>query len=220
MNKLNELMEALGYTFRDTRLLSLALRHPSLGAENNQRLEFLGDAVLQLVISDKLYSAFPDAHEGQLTAIRQRLVCEEALADIARQLHVGDFLQMDHGCRLSGVHLQNGALSDAVEAILAAMYLDGGYEAVSSIILKKWPEDEHLTENAKGRLQELLQAEKEPVPEYRLVSEEGPAHARVFTVAAVLNGREIGRGSGSSKKRAEQAAAQAALEGMNSEGRA
>ena len=215
MKKLSFLMKSLGYEFQDPALLELALRHPSLGASNNQRLEFLGDAVLQLAISNKLYSAYPDAHEGQLTSMRQFLVREETLADIARELKIGDYLQMDHGCRMSGVANQNGALSDAMESVLAAVYLDGGYDAAVSLILRLWPEEDHFSENAKSRLQELLQSEKKPVPEYHLVSDSGPAHARIFTVAVSVDGKEIGRGNGSSKKRAEQAAAKAALENIS-----
>ncbi len=212
MNNKTELMESLGYHFRDSSLLDLALRHPSLGARNNQRLEFLGDAVLQLVISNHLYSAFPQAHEGQLTSLRQGMVCEKALADIARLLHLGDYLQMDHGCRMNGVADQNGALSDAMESVLAAVYLDGGYESASSLILRLWPEEETQTENAKADLQEYLQAKKKPVPEYHLLDESGPAHAKSFTVAVFVDGTEICRGTGPSKKKAEQAAAGTALE--------
>lgn len=215
MKNNSSLMESLGYVFSDPSLLELALRHPSVGAVNNQRLEFLGDAVLQLAVSNKLYASFPQAHEGQLTSMRQALVCEEALADIARKLNIGDYLQMDHGCRNSGISNQNGALSDAMESILAAVYLDGGYEAAASLVLRLWPVDEHFSENAKSRLQELLQAEKKPVPEYLLVSDSGPAHARTFTSAVFVDGTEIGRGSGTSKKRAEQAAAEAALKNIS-----
>ncbi len=211
MKKLTALTEALGYRFLDESLLRLALRHPSLGAENNQRLEFLGDAVLQLVISDRLFREFPGSHEGQLTALRQQLVCEQALAQIARELDLGAFLQMDHGCVINGLNRQDGALSDAMEAVLAAVYLDGGYAEASAVIERLWPDREAVSENAKSRLQELLQAEKKPVPDYQLISEEGPAHLRSFTVAAYLNGQEIGRGSGTSKKRAEQEAAGDAL---------
>ena len=125
MKKNTSLISALGYEFHDPTLLDLALRHPSLGPCNNQRLEFLGDAVLQLAISKKLYTSYPDAHEGQLTSMRQALVREETLADIARELNIGEYLQMDHGCRTSGVSNQDGALSDAMESVLAAVYLDG-----------------------------------------------------------------------------------------------
>ena len=122
---------------------------------------------------------------------------------------------MDHGCRTSGVSNQDGALSDAMESVLAAVYLDGGYDAAVSLILRLWPEEEHFSENAKSRLQEFLQAQKKPVPEYQLVSDSGPAHARNFTVAVLVEGKEIARGSGSSKKRAEQAAAEAALQNIS-----
>ena len=215
MKKNTSLISALGYEFHDPSLLDLALRHPSLGPCNNQRLEFLGDAVLQLAISKKLYTSYPDAHEGQLTSMRQALVREETLADIARELNIGEYLQMDHGCRTSGVSNQDGALSDAMESGLAAVYLDGGYDAAVSLILRLWPEEEHFSENAKSRLQEFLQAHKKPVPEYQLVSDSGPAHARSFTVAVLVEGKEIARGSGSSKKRAEQAAAEAALQNIS-----
>ena len=208
-------MESLGYHFKNESLLELALRHPSMGVLNNQRLEFLGDAVLQLSISDLLYKNDPDAHEGQLTAKRQYLVREETLADIARQLDLGDYLQMDHGCSISGVAKQDSTLSDAMESVLAAIYLDSGYETVSALIRRLWPGEDQFTENAKSRLQELLQSKKKPVPEYLLVSDSGPAHAKSFCIAVLIDGHEIGRGNGSSKKRAEQAAAQAALDNLN-----
>ena len=217
MIDLTQLMEALDYRFQDISLLELALRHPSLGARNNQRLEFLGDAVLQLAISRRLYESFPKEHEGQMTVLRQKLVCEETLAGIARSVRLGDHLQMDHGCRQNGVGRQDGPLSDAMEAVLAAVYLDGGFGEAERVILSLWPSDSDFSENSKSRLQELLQGKKMPVPDYELILTEGPAHARQFTVAAYLSGREIGRGTGPSKKKAEQAAAEAALERLNDE---
>ena len=211
MEQLQRLMDSIGYTFHNEQLLRLALRHPSLGAKNNQRLEFLGDAVLQLVISDRLYTDYPQTHEGEMTRMRQKLVCEQALAGIAAKLNLGDYLAMDHGSELSGVRHQDGPLSDAMEAVLAAVYLDGGFERVRGVITRLWPQDSNWTEDAKSRLQELIQAKGDPIPVYQLTAEEGPDHARVFTVSVTLSDGRQAQAKGFSKKRAEQAAAAAML---------
>lgn len=205
-------MEALGHPFRNESLLQLALRHPSLGAVNNQRLEFLGDAVLELCVSDILYARHPEMQEGAMTRIRQQSVCERALADVARRLHLGDYMTMDHGSDVSGVRHQDGALADAMEAVLAAVYIDGGFECVSQLIRRLWTIDGTGAEDAKSRLQELLQARGLPAPHYRLIHEEGPDHARLFTVSVTLGDGREAVGNGNSKKRAEQAAASQMLE--------
>ena len=211
MVQLQHLTEALGYTFQNEQLLRLALRPPSLGANNNQRLEFLGDAVLQLLISHRIYSGHPDLHEGELTRMRQRLVCEQALADIARRIGLGAYMSMDHGSESSGVREQSGPLSDAMEAVLAAVYLDGGFERAREIVDRFWPRDLSYGEDAKSRLQEVLQARGEQVPSYDLIAQNGPDHARIFTVRVLLADGRFAEAQGASKKRAEQAAAAAML---------
>ena len=211
MERLQQLMDTIGYHFQNEQLLRLALRHPSLGASNNQRLEFLGDAVLQLLISHRIYSDHPELHEGELTRMRQRLVCEQALADIARRIGLGAWMSMDHGSESSGVREQSGPLSDAMEAVLAAVYLDGGFERAREIIDRFWPRDLNYGEDAKSRLQEVLQARGEQVPSYELVAQDGPDHARIFTVRVLLANGRFAEARGASKKRAEQAAAAAML---------
>ncbi len=205
-------MDTLGYRFRSEALLSLALRHPSLGADNNQRLEFLGDAVLELCVSGELYQKHPEMPEGVMTRLRQQSVCEQALAAVARKLKLGDYLCMDHGSDVQGVRRQSGALSDAMEAVLAAVYLDGGFECACQVIRRIGILDfPQADEDAKSRLQELLQAKGQEAPRYQLILEEGPDHARRFTVSVSLQDGRCARGEGSSKKQAEQAAAAAML---------
>ena len=204
-------MDTLGYRFQNEQLLRLALRHPSLGAQNNQRLEFLGDAVLQLLISHRLYNRQPALHEGAMTRMRQRLVCEEALAEIAVRIGLGAYMSMDHGSEISGVRQQSGPLSDAMEAVLAAVYLDGGFERAKEMVERFWPDQFNSSEDAKSRLQEVLQAKGAQVPSYELVREEGPDHARLFTVRVRLGDGRSAEAQGQSKKRAEQAAAAAML---------
>ena len=211
MEQLQQLMDTLGYRFQNEQLLRLALRHPSLGSQNNQRLEFLGDAVLQLLISHRLYSQNPEQHEGAMTRMRQRLVCEEALAGIAARIGLGAYMSMDHGSEMSGVRSQSGPLSDAMEAVLAAVYLDGGFERARELVERFWPDSLNSTEDAKSRLQEVLQARGAQVPAYELIREEGPDHARIFTVRVKLSDGRSAEAQGQSKKRAEQAAAAAML---------
>ncbi len=214
MVQLQHLTEALGYTFQNEQLLRLALRHPSLGAQNNQRLEFLGDAVLQLLISHKLYEKYPKLQEGAMTRLRQRLVCEQALADIAAKINLGAYMAMDHGSEISGVRNQSGSLSDAMEAVLAAVYLDGGFERAREVVGHLWPDQLDLTEDAKSRLQEVAQSHGDQIPTYELVREEGPDHARIFTVRVIMSDGRSAEASGHSKKRAEQAAAASMLSSL------
>ncbi len=209
----SHLYRALGYRFRDEKLLRLALRHPSSGADNNQRLEFLGDAVLQLCISDRIYLEHPSLREGEMTSIRQKLVCEEALAEIALHIGLGEFLVMEHSYAEAGGRMQPGPLSDAMEAVLAAAYLDGGYQAAFGIVARLWdglPFGE-TEQDVKGRLQEWTQAFDGTKPVYTVENITGPVHDRVFEVSCAVDGKVVSRASGKSKKRAEQAAAQAAL---------
>lgn len=214
---LKALQEALGYHFKDITLLKRALTHPSCGSENNQRLEFLGDAVLQLSMSDIVYAAHPDTEEGGMTFLRARMVREETLSAVAKKLNVGRNLRMDHGCEMGGGRTRPAVLADAMEAILAAVYLDGGFAEALRLVRTLWPKESEValppvTDN-KTRLQEVLQARGLPAPEYKMIAEEGPPHLRVFTMAVYSQDEEIGRGVGNSKKKAEQAAAGMALEG-------
>lgn len=213
---LKALQEALGYHFKDITLLKRALTHPSCGSENNQRLEFLGDAVLQLSMSDIVYAAHPDTEEGGMTFLRARMVREETLSAVAKKLNVGRNLRMDHGCEMGGGRMRPAVLADAMEAILAAVYLDGGFAEALRVVRTLWPKESEValppvTDN-KTRLQEVLQARGLPAPEYKMIAEEGPPHLRVFTMAVYSQDEEIGRGVGNSKKKAEQAAAGMALE--------
>ena len=157
---LSKLENALGYRFQRPALLRLALTHPSCGAENNQRLEFLGDAVLQLSMSDIVFRAHPEQEEGGMTFLRARMVREETLCAVARHLSLGQYMRMDHGCELSGGRDRPAVLADAMEAVLAAIYLDGGFEPASRVVRTLWPKEQEVplpvTDN-KTALQEYLQ---------------------------------------------------------------
>lgn len=212
---MQNLMNTLGYQFKNPALLRRALTHPSMGAEDNQRLEFLGDAVLQYIMSDILYASHPKDREGQLTHLRALLVCEAALSQVARSLHVGEALIMDKGEALTGGRDKPSVLCDAMEAILAAVYLDGGLDAAREIVKRHWPrpEDVHRPmQDSKGALQEHLQKDGGDAPTYQIVSQDGPPHDRTFEAAVYRYGVELAHGSGKTKKQAEQAAALAALE--------
>lgn len=210
------LMDALGYRFLDLTLLCLALTHPSAsgGGEDNQRLEFLGDAVLELCVSDALFFRHPDLREGDLTQLRAALVREESLAAAARMFQLGDYLRLDHGEETSGGRDKPSVLADAMEAVLAAVYLDGGLAAARSILKKALGDftPKGVEPNWKSLLQEREQAAGRIAPSYRVVGEEGPPHARVFFVEVSLAGGGKGRGQGASKKQAEQEAARVVME--------
>ncbi len=218
--------ERLGHTFQDETLLRLALTHPSYahehpqeGGENhhNQRLEFLGDAVLDFLIAAWLYDRFPDLPEGDLTRLRATLVCTESLAALARHLHLGEALRLGRGEEEYGGRDRDANLCDAMEALSGALYLDAGIEQLWTL-LHPWFErslERILTDrsyiDAKSRLQEWAQAELRQTPTYRIVREEGPDHAKIFTAQALLDGHVVGEGSGRSKRVAEQAAAADAI---------
>ena len=220
-----ETLEArLGYAFRDRSLLENALTHSSYANENhsakgsNERLEFLGDSVLGMVTADFLYGAHPQLPEGDLTRLRAALVCEESLAEVADRLDLGSYLRLGKGESCGGGRERPSIRADAVEAVLAAVYLDGGL-AEAWAIIQRFILDREAEKGAsrdyKTALQELVQRESGQVLSYRLVGESGPDHAKRFAVAVELNGREIGRGEGHSKKEAEQMAARAAMERLN-----
>ncbi len=212
------LTRALGHSFRDARLLSRALTHPSAAAGtggDNQRLEFLGDAVLQLCVTEALYGRHPDKDEGALTQMRASLVREESLADAARRVSLGDYLRFDHGEAMSGGRDKPSVLADAVEAVLGAVYLDGGLEAAAAACerLLNGFSTRETEPNWKSALQEREQAAGRPAPVYRVLGQEGPPHACVFTVEAFLPDTDLrAEGQGASKKQAEQSAARALME--------
>ena len=215
---MEQLMKNLGYTFHNPELLRHALTHPSMGAEDNQRLEFLGDAVLQFVMSDMLYLSHPKDQEGSLTHQRALLVCEAALSQVARGLGIGQALLMDKGEELTGGREKPSVLCDAMEAVLAAVYLDGGLEPVREMIRRFWPKPEDVhrpMQDSKGALQEFLQKDGLEAPAYALVSQSGPPHDRVFTASVSRFGVELAQGTGRSKKQAEQAAALEALKKLS-----
>lgn len=223
---MDALESKLGYTFHDRRLLENALMHSSyanenraLGCTSNERLEFLGDSVLGMVTATRLYHLYPDMPEGKMSRLRAELVCEQSLHAVALELKLGDYIRLGHGEARNGGRERPSILADAVEAIIAAMYLDGGLEPARRFIL-----DHILTGLADGQmhhvsdyktdLQERVQRKPGQTLEYTLCSESGPDHNKTFTMNVLLNGKEIGRGSGRTKKEAEQAAAKCALERM------
>ena len=208
------LMRALGYHCRDEALLRRALTHPSMGREDNQRLEFLGDAVLQYLMSDRLYRDYPEEREGALTHQRALLVCEAALSQVAARLKIGEALIMDRGEAQTGGREKPSVLCDAMEAVLAAVYLDGGMEAARGVVERCWPspEDVHRPmQDSKGLLQEYLQRDGGETPIYEIIGQSGPPHDPHFEAEVIHEGRALARGQGHTKKQAEQAAALAAL---------
>ena len=220
------LEERLGYSFRNRALLETALTHSSYANENrasgivcNERLEFLGDSVLGVTVADFLYRHFPDMPEGRMTRLRAELVCEQSLHRVALDLHLGDYLRLGKGEEHNGGRKRASILSDAVEAVIAAMYLDAGMETAAGFIHRCLLDDVRAIETPtftdyKTSLQELVQRHSGQVLSYELVGEEGPDHAKTFRVQVCLNGDPIGRGTGRTKKEAEQAAAANALEAL------
>src|SRR5215471_9166265 len=218
-----ELQETLAYQFRDLELLRLALTHPSVAHEQgapvqtNQRLEFLGDAVLQLVLTRELYEKFPGVGEGPLTKARAQMVNRRTLAEQGRRLALGDHLVMSRGEELNRGRERPSALADGYEALLGAIFLDGGFDAAREFILAQFRthfgELEVIPnlENPKGELQEMLQARSPEPVQYELASVSGPDHDRLFECAVFYRGEELGRGVGKSKKEAESKAALKAL---------
>ena len=229
MPALAELQARLGYQFRAEALLRLALTHPSIVHDantpqpHNQRLEFLGDAVLGLVLSRELYEKFPNANEGQLTKSRAKLVNSAALAAHGRALNLGVHLILSRGEENTGGRERASAMTDAFESVLGAIYLDGGLEAAGEFILREFSGDiAELAmptgiENPKGELQELLQGRSTTAPVYETISAEGPDHDRQFICAVLHDGVELARGNGKSKKTAESEAALAALKKLREE---
>jgi ribonuclease-3 len=210
----------LGHSFRDGQLLRLALTHRSAGRPNNERLEFLGDALVNLVVAEMLFEAYPRADEGELSRLRAHLVSGVALAERARGMGLGDDLLLGPGELKSGGFRRDSILADAFEAVVAAVYLDGGFEACRMLLRGMFAEGvsagEPAQKDAKTRLQEWLQAQGYPLPQYELLATHGEEHARTFDVACVLSEPEQARfeGSGTSRRAAEQVAAESALDAL------
>lgn len=221
---MDALEEKLGYRFEDRELLVQAMTHPSIAAErrdvveDNQRLEFLGDAVLQLILTEHLYRILPDQAEGRLTKMRASLVSRQALTECAERLDLGEYLRLGKGEETNGGRERASNLADACEALLGAIYLDGGIGSATEVILRLIEEDlqgvlmGEDTSNPKGRLQEVLQALRRESPSYRILAEEGPDHLKQFRAEVLWCGKSLGEGHGPSKKSAETAAARDALE--------
>ena len=226
MSALETLQTRLGYSFRDANLLRLALTHPSVAHEqgaavqHNQRLEFLGDAVLQLILTSELYEKFPGLGEGPLTKARAQMVNRRALSGQGRRLGLGQNLILSRGEEASGGRERPSALADTFEALLGAIFLDAGFDGARDFVLRQFREEfgeldviPNL-ENPKGELQEILQANSSEAPQYQLESVSGPDHDRIFESAVYHQGVELGRGKGKSKKEAESQAALAALDNL------
>ena len=222
---IKDLEAAIGYTFRDISLLQNALTHSSYanerwhdGLASNERLEFLGDSVLGMVTAEHLYRTFPQRPEGELSRLRAELVCETNLARVAAQLKLGRHLMLGHGEEQGGGRTRESILADAVESIIAATYLDGGFQSAARLIhrfiLSDIPVEKPRIVDYKTQLQELVQQKKNQTITYVLTGESGPDHAKEFSVEVRINGEPMGRGSGTSKKRAEQDAAQMAYEAL------
>ena len=222
---MKSLEEKLGYTFQDKSLLENALTHSSCANESkgrlhsNERLEFLGDSILGMVVAEHLYRNHPDLPEGELTRTRAALVCEESLVEVAHDLGLGDYLKLGKGEEAGGGRTRPSIRADAVEAVLAAVYLDGGIGSARKIIqkyiLSREIEGLNSKRDYKTALQELVQQESGQSLKYRLTGSEGPDHDKRFFVEVDLNGQPVGAGKGRSKKEAEQMAAKAAIAKLN-----
>lgn len=219
---IKDLEEAIDYHFHNISLLQNALTHSSFANErwhnsllSNERLEFLGDSILGMLVAEYLYQNFPDRPEGELTRMRADMVCEKTLAGVAARIHLGEHLLLGHGEEQGGGRSRDSILADAVESVIAASFLDGGIQAaqqfVKTFILTQVPVSQLHNVDYKTKLQELVQQKKNQVLSYVLVGESGPDHDKHFQVAVSLNGNPVGRGEGRSKKRAEQEAAKAAI---------
>ena len=222
---MQELEQKLGYIFQNRALLEEALSHSSYANEHramqlhsNERLEFLGDSVLGFVTAEFLFSQHPDMPEGDLTRIRAALVCEQSLYEVAQKLELGRYLKLGRGEEAGGGRNRTSILADATEAVFAAVYLDGGIGEASALIHRVLldAEREEVVEERrrdyKTALQELIQRQADQVLTYRMIGEEGPDHNKTFLAEVLLNGVQAGTGSGHSKKEAEQSAAKAALQ--------
>jgi ribonuclease-3 len=228
MTELDRFQDIIGYKFKDVNYLIQALSHSSYANEkkktrtSNERLEFLGDSVLSIVVSKYLFENFTHIAEGELTKLRASLVCEKSLHIFAQKIKLGEFIMLGKGEEITGGRERPSILADAFEAVIAAVFLDGGFEPVTKYILGFMPEDVENRKKAvfsdfKTILQEIVQKNPEEKVEYVLAAEEGPDHNKSFVVEVYLNSNVIGKGKGRSKKEAEQMAAKEALELMGYE---
>lgn len=219
---IKDLEEAIGYRFHNISLLQNAVTHSSYANEryhnslmSNERLEFLGDSILGMVVADYLYRNFPSRPEGELTRMRADMVCEQTLARVANQIHLGNHLMLGHGEEQGGGRERESILADAVESVIAASFLDGGMEAargfIARFILSDVPVQKPHNMDYKTMLQELVQQKRNQELSYELTGESGPDHDKSFQIEVSLNGKKVGSGTGSSKKRAEQDAARDAI---------
>ena len=221
---LEELEAQIGYHFNDRELLAAAVTHTSYANEhrrenimNNERLEYLGDAILDFAAADYLYRRYPDRKEGDLSKMRASRVSEQPLAKCGRDLHLPDFLRLGKGEEQTGGRNRDSIISDAVEAVIGAVYLDGGFEPARNLVLTRIlldQQEEDLFTDRRTPLQELFQDRQKQI-EYRIVGESGPPHDRIFETEAYVDGVLIGRGSGKTKKSSAQSAAQDALERLH-----
>ena len=220
---IKDLENAIGYHFKNISLLQNALTHSSYANErwhngllSNERLEFLGDSILGMLVAEYLYRSFPDRPEGELTRMRADMVCEKTLANVANHIGLGQHLMLGHGEEQGGGRSRDSILADAMESVIAATFLDGGLEAalhfIQKFILVEVPVTKLHNADYKTQLQELVQQKRNQVLSYQLVGESGPDHDKQFNVDVSLNGQVVGSGAGRSKKRAEQDAARAAIE--------
>lgn len=217
------LQSRLGYQFADTALLELALTHRSQGANNNERLEFLGDSILNFVVGEALFRRFPEAREGQLSRLRSQMVKGETLAQLAREFDLGDCLILGEGEMKSGGRKRQSILADTVEALIGAIYLESGFEPCAERI-RAWYRErlealslEHPAKDAKTQLQEFLQARRLPLPDYQLVEREGSAHAYRFTIECrVTPLKEVVRADANNRRTAEKQAAAEMLSKLQS----
>ncbi len=217
-NAINFLLKKLEYSFNDITLLNEALTHRSYAAINNERLEFLGDGVLNFVIADELFKLYPDVQEGDLSRLRANLVNKESLAVIANQLALGDVIKLGSGELKSGGFRRPSILADAVESIIGAVYRDGGFAAARDLIVRLYterlasPTDLQSLKDAKTQLQELLQSRHFELPDYQVTNISGQAHAQVFHVRCIIEKMKIEvNGEGKSRRKAEQVAAEKAI---------
>lgn len=224
---MNNSLEKMNYKFGDESLLEMALTHSSYARENkeakcNERLEFLGDAFFDAIIGEKLYLVFPEKEEGELSRIRATLVCEKSLAIIARSLNIGQMLRLGHGEEKNGGRSRESILADAMESIIGAIYLDGGYEEAKRVVLELFGpaiEDakvgKYIITDYKTRLQEILQHDGITNIKYEVIGESGPDHHKTFVVGLKVDGQIVAEGKGKSKKQAEQKAAESAINRRN-----
>ena len=220
MADLGKLQKTMGIKFKDRSLLEQALVHssyinenPGLDLDSNERLEFLGDAVLGFIIAEELYQRFPHFNEGEMTKLRSSVVRRDALSRTAKAIRLGDYLYLGRGEEASGGRRKSANMARALEAIIAAIFLDQGLKAARKFILRATSQglNKGVDADYKSQLQELLQARQQSKPKYKVIATAGPAHKRTFTVQVRVGNKVLGRGSGRSKKAAETEAARSAL---------